>query len=101
MAKVTKRFQSSSGHWMIVVPVSREELPANLSDHTVPYSKFYAVRNGSPDGHTFLYLGKGHEKYGDKEIVAWYPRTGAFWASYGTNLETAVNGAIRDGWMYA
>lgn len=76
--------------------------PANLPDleHKSSYTKFYVVRNWDAEGVTFLYLGKGNENAPD-QIVAWYRNTNSFWSGYGTTLKSAIEGAQRDGWLYA
>lgn len=87
-----------SGHEMHVSDIPATSLPA-LKDMK-GYTKFYAVRNWNADGVTFMYLGTGWEK-APKEIVVWYAKTGAFWHGYGKTLKEAIEGAQRDGWLYA
>lgn len=94
-----KTIRAKSGHTMCVVSADRELLPANLA-HSDRYTKFYVVRNWDAGGHIFLYLAKGNPD-APNQVVAWYPATKAFWSSFGLNLESAINGAITDGWMYA
>jgi hypothetical protein len=63
------------------------------------YTKFYAVRNWDAEGVTLMYLGSGLQS-APKEIVVWYKK-GGFWHSYGKTLKEAIEGAQRDGWLYA
>lgn len=99
MRKWSTKFRVASGHCMYVEKIRREDLPSNLEE-TEGFETFYVVRNWDAEGCVFLYLGKGY-KDGPEEICAWYPTTGAFWTSYGNSLKEAIEGAQRDGWMYA
>lgn len=87
-----------SGHTMHVSEVDPLTIPA--LENKDGYTAFYAVRNWDAEGKTFLYLGKG-DKHAPKEIVAWYPKTGAMWSGYGKTLKEAIEGAQKDGWLYA
>lgn len=87
-----------SGHTLFVRDVDADKLPA-LNDKDA-YTRFYEVRNFDEEGVVFLYLAKGY-KDAPKQIVAWYPRTKAFWSGYGENFKEAIEGAQKDGWMYA
>lgn len=89
----------ASGHTMYVEKIAKEDLPEHLQS-TNDFTDFYVVKNFDKGGHVFLYLGKGNSM-SPKQICAWYPRTGAFWSSYGTTLLTAIEGAQQDGWKYA
>ena len=84
-----------SGHTLYVESVE------NIPDfkYTDAYTKFYVVRNWDENGCVFMYLGKGHT-LAPHEVVVWYPK-GSFWSGYGASLKTAVEGAQRDGWLYA
>jgi len=92
--------RASTGHTLYVASISREELPANLEASASEYKKFYVVRNWDEEGKVFFYLGKGYS-LAPNQIVGWYPVSGSFWSSYGLNLEEAVEGMIKDGWLYA
>lgn len=91
---------AASGHTLHVSSIAREDLPENLSDETQEYSKFYVARNWDANGVEFMYLGKGH-KLAPNQVVVWYRSTGKFWSGYGENLTDAIDGAQRDGWLYA
>ena len=97
---MSKTIQISSGHTIYISQTDREDLPSHLSKETDAYSKFYVVRNWDKDGVVFMYLGKGNKET-PNEIVAWYRNTGSFWYGYGCNFKEAVEGAIKDGWLYA
>jgi len=99
-----KTIYAASGHTLYVASISREALPAHLRE-TNEYTTFYEVRNWDETGVTFMYLGKGYRGQNaspkaQKEIVVWY-RNGGFWSGCGNTLKTAIDGAQRDGWMYA
>jgi hypothetical protein len=93
-----KTLRVASGHTMFVKSIDRSELPKGL-DNARDYTSFYVVKNWDDNGCTFMYLGKGY-KSAPNEIVAWYPK-GAFWSGYGKNIKDAIEGAQKDGWMYA
>jgi len=92
-----------SGHTLWISTVEREHLPAHLRD-TAEYETFYQVRNWDKDGVCFMYLGKGYHGARNakdhKEVVVWY-RNGGFWSGCGSTLKSAIEGAQKDGWMYA
>ena len=46
-----------------------------------------------------MYLGRGN-KNAPKEIVVWYPK-GSMWVGFGSTFKSAMDGAQKDGWMYA
>lgn len=87
-----------SGHTLYVEEIDADSVPALESKET--YTKFYVVRNFDVEGVTFMYLAKGDPK-APREIVAWYAKNGAFWSGYGLTFKTAIEGAQKDGWMYA
>lgn len=93
---------AASRHTLHVAPISREDLPANVvaSGFTDAYQKFWVVRNFDANGHVFMYLGRGAES-APKQIVAWYAKSGSFWSSYGLTFKAAIDGAQKDGWLYA
>lgn len=90
--------QISTGHVVTVQSINREALPRGLADST-NYSTFYKVTNEGTD-RVFMYLGKGYET-APREIVAWYPNSKAMWHSFGKTLKDAIEGAVKDGWLYA
>lgn len=87
-----------SGHTLYVGEIDADKLP--VLENRDGYTKFYVVRNWDVEGSTFMYLGKGL-KGAPEEIVAWYAKTGAFWSGYGNTFKEAIEGAQRDGWLYA
>ena len=89
-----------TGHTLHISSIAKEDLPFRLTDDVEAFNKFWVVRNWDKDGVVFMYLGKGNVD-APKEIVAWYSTTGAFWSGFGTTLKSAVEGAMKDGWMYA
>ena len=100
---MNRTIYAASGHTLHVSTIDRSELPANVcAKHCIDllkYDTFYVVRNWDSTGIVFMYLGKGHPQ-GPKQICAWY-RGGAFWSGYGNTLKAAIDGAQKDGWMYA
>lgn len=91
-----------SGHTLHVAQVPRDRLPKKALE-AEDYTTFYEVRNWDAKGVVFMWLGKGYSKSNSptarNEIVAWY-RNGQFWSSFGTTLQSAIEGAQKDGWMY-
>lgn len=99
MAKFSKTIHSDfSGHTMHVSEIDPDKVPALESKET--YKQFYVVHNWDIEGLTFMYLAKGNPK-APREIVVWYAKTGAFWSSYGLTFKEAIEGAQKDGWLYA
>lgn len=93
----TRTLKIATGHTVAVESI--DALPAPNFPHADGYSKFYVVKNEGTD-RVFLYLATGHAK-AKREIVAWYPATRKMWNSFGTTLQSAIDGAVRDGWLYA
>ena len=91
---------SQTGHTLCVTSIAREDLPEHLDETTSEYTTFYTARNWTNDGPVMLYLGKGHQD-APQQIVAWYRSTGKLWARYGMTLKEAIDGAFRDGYLYA
>lgn len=94
-----KTFTISTNHTVLVRSVEKTDLPDHLEDSD-DFTKFYVVQNFDENGPVFLYLGKGFDVAPD-EICAWYPNSGSMWCSFGTNIKDAVEGAIKDAWLYA
>lgn len=90
-----------SGHTLFVKKIKREELPEviQLSNSSNSYTDFWVVKNWAENGIVFMYLGRGN-KDAPREIVVWY-RGGQFWSSYGKTIQAAIEGAQKDGWLYA
>jgi hypothetical protein len=93
----SKTIQVSSFHTMFVEQIDKSVMPPFYCVDS--YSTFYVVKNFNSTGRVFMYLAKGHSE-GPNQIVVWYPN-GQFWAGFGTNMKAAIEGAQRDGWMYA
>lgn len=88
-----------SGHTLFVKKVARPAVlePLGESEH---YSEFWVVKNWTDEGPIFFYLGKGHPE-APRQIVVWYGHSGKMWPSYGTTIQSAIEGAQKDGWMFA
>ena len=108
---MNRTISAQSGHTFHVSSISRSDLPLDTSyradgktpclmDEVDQFDTFYVVRNWDKDGVVMLYLGKGHAQ-APKQIIAWYRNSGAMWSGCGTTLKEAIDGAQRDGWMYA
>lgn len=93
-----RTIKASTGHTMQIQKITAGALPPNCL-HSADYDEFWVVRNWDADGVVFFYLGKGNPG-ARQQVVAWYPN-GRMWGSYGDTLAAAVEGAIKDGWMYA
>lgn len=88
-----------SGHTLCISPAKMGDgHPADIGK----YKKFYTVRNWDKEGVIFFYVATGYEVNGKpcKEIHVWY-RNGKMWSSFGKNMQEAIEGAQKDGWMYA
>lgn len=72
--------------------------PISVECNKDNYKNIYVVRNWDKQGVIFFFIGTNYK--GSKEHHVWYPN-GKMWSSYGTTILKALNGAIRDGWMYA
>lgn len=96
-----KTIHAQSGHTLFVKSIEWDDLPDKVKEnkYSKDYPSFYVVKNWDDSGVVFMYLAKGL-KSAPKEIVVFYPN-GGFWSSFGTSIETAINGAQQDGWMYA
>jgi len=95
---MTKIIHSThSNHTLCVVSIPASAMP-NF-DSKRGFTHFYEVRNFDAEGVVFLYLAKGNPS-APREICAWYPN-GKFWSGFGTTFQSAIDGAQRDGWLYA
>jgi hypothetical protein len=95
---------TSTGHSMHVQSTMEIQPTAGL-ESADNYSRFWIVRNWDENGSIFMYLGTGYKgavnkKSERKQIVAWY-RGKKMWSGYGMNIKDAIEGAIKDGWLYA
>lgn len=90
-----------SGHTLFVQKITNDELPKVIADNTVSktFTTFYVVKNWDAQGVVFMYLAKGHSQ-APAQVCVFY-RSGQFWTSYGKTIKAAIEGAQRDGWMYA
>lgn len=95
---MTTIHSSFSGHTLYVGKLHVSEVASELS-HWSDYKEFWVVKNWDKSGVTFMYLGRGHAQ-APRQIVAWYPG-GKMWSSFGMTLKAAIEGAQRDGWLYA
>jgi len=100
---MNRTIHAASGHTLHVSSIDKSELSAEVhyknAETLLDFDSFYEVRNWDKGGVVFMYLAKGHIN-GPTQICAFY-RGGGFWSGYGTTFKTAIDGAQRDGWMYA
>ncbi len=91
MIKIAK-----SGH---TLDVRRTEKSFSSLPNFVPekYSVKYIVRNWDENGSVFFYIARCT----DGQYHVWYRNSSAMWTSYGETIQKAIDGAQRDGWMYA
>jgi len=93
----------ATGHTLHVSTIELDSIPLAIrtknADVIENFDSFYVVRNWDKSGIVFMYLAKGHIN-GPTEICAFY-RAGGFWSGFGKTLKTAIEGAQRDGWLYA
>jgi len=70
---------------------------ANIAFQSLEYNTFYAVHNWTEKGTIFMYIGR----HKNGQLHVWYRTSMQMWSSYGKNLKAAIDGAQRDGWLYA
>ncbi len=91
----------SINYKMYVQSITKDEAIQIINnDHMDAFDTFYIVKNSDNNGCTFFVLGKGHIE-APTEICGWYYNSKAMWFGYGKTIETAIEGMIRDGWLYA
>lgn len=104
---MTKTIRTSTGHTMAVNPITSDEFDLALPNSQVgcSYKQFYKVCNWDANGAVFFYMAKGYQRddglTAPSEYHVWYPRSQSMWGGFGKNQIDAINGAIRDGWLYA
>jgi hypothetical protein len=92
-------FKASTGHNLHIQLLADETfLPARLKAERSEYLVVKAVRNWDSAGKVFMYLALGH-RFAPKEIHVFYPN-GQMWVGFGEKEKEAIEGAIKDGWMY-
>ena len=94
-----RTIKSQSGHTIFVKDIKREDLPAHIK-HADGYTHYYVAKNADDKGCEFFYIARGFVG-SPREYHVWYAKTGAFWSCYGKSLQDAIDGAQRDGWLYA
>lgn len=82
-----------SGHTLFLEMI--EEVP-DWEYMDIVTGPMYAVKNWDKDGPIFFYVSKC-----GKEWLVWYRNSKKLWSSYGKTIKSAIEGAQRDGWMYA
>lgn len=103
MRKYSKSILTDSGHTFKVESIDKSEMPE--LDAVEDYMKFYKVTtikySDGDNKNIIFYLGKGYiDDLKSNEVVGWYAKMEMFWASYGNNIEEAVEGLIKDYWLY-
>ena len=94
---MSKTIIASTGHTM---SINKVDFPSFINEED--YALCRAVQNWDKDGHTFFYIASGYNKAGkkgEKEIHVFYPN-GKMWSSFGSTQKKAIDGAIKDGWLY-
>ena len=86
-------YTAASGHTLRLVEVKQPDFI------TCGYNHVYEVRNWDVEGVPFFYLCTGYEGFKFKEVHVWY-MNGQMWHSFATNIQNAIDGAQRDGWLY-
>lgn len=99
---MNKIIHAQSGHTLFVESAELSALPENVQDFRFieNYQKHYVVRNCDSAGVVFFYIAAEPIASKKHEFVVWYSN-GGFWSGFGRNITEAINGAQRDGWMYA
>lgn len=89
-----RTIHAQSGHTLALNKI--DELP--ILEHYEPanYSSCYSVHNRDASGVLFFHVAK--HKTGEWHV--WY-RGGKMWTPFGKTLQTAIDGAQKDGWLYA
>lgn len=96
---MSRMIRVASGHNLCITKLPSNKVPAGLQSKEV-FSDFYVVQNFDTEGYVFFYVGKGHVN-APGEIVVWYGQSGKLWSGFGKTFKDAIEGAQRDGWMYA
>lgn len=91
--------KTTTGHSMHVRAVARGMIPAECR-YIEDFTKFYIVTNWDRDGSVFFYVAQGNPG-AEEQICVWYPKNHRMWSSFGKTIAGAIEGAIKDGWMYA
>lgn len=100
-----KTYTAQSGHTLHLTRLGAVAAVDAIGDNADNYQNVYAVRNWDADGVTFFYVCTGFSMPGRRNEVKHnethvFYRNGKMWSSFGTNIQTAIDGAQRDGWMY-
>lgn len=87
---------ASTGHTFCTVKGDTDQF-ATL-DHFDPeeYTSLKTVHNWDERGHLFFYMAKHGMQW-----HVWYPKSERLWSSFGSTQKKAIEGAIKDGWLYA
>jgi len=89
---------ASSGHTMFLKRAMVNEFAGLPHYNSEQFTGLKTVHNWDKDGPQFFFLAR-EIKTG--EWYVWYRKTRALWTSFGKTQQKAIDGAIRDGWLYA
>ena len=82
-----------TGHTLFTNKV--DSLPSNITQDTQTITgSIYEVRNFDKDGVIFFYIAKTSQGW-----YGWYGN-GKFWSGWGKNVQEAIEGMQKDGWMH-
>jgi hypothetical protein len=93
----------SSIYWTFIVycEAGRKltQLPDPVASRLIVSIRFKLYTTMTKMGVVFFYIAREHLDYGNRLICVIYGN-GQIWSSFGLTIAQAIEGAIRDGWLY-
>lgn len=93
-----RTYTAQSGHTLFLDLIDVVEAAKVVGEGASKYRNIYAVKNWDANGVVFFYVCTGYDN-APKEVHVFYGN-GSMWSSFGKNIQDAINGAQRDGWLY-
>jgi len=97
-----RTYTAQSGHTLFLDSMDIVEAANAISAVAGDYRNVYAVKNWDAEGVVFFYVCTGYTDEAGKtynEVHVFYGN-GQMWHSSGKNIQEAIDGAQRDGWLY-
>lgn len=98
-----KTYRAQSGHTLYLDSMDVVAAANAIGKDAANYRNVYAAKNWDREGKTFFFICTGYTDERGKtynEVHVFYAN-GAMWYSSGANIQEAIDGAQRDGWLYA
>lgn len=93
-----KTYTAQSGHTLFLDALDVVSAANVTGDLAPKYKNVYAVKNFDAGGVVFFYICTGY-KDAPKEVHVFYGNK-KMWSGFGKNIQEAIDGAQRDGWLY-